>query len=122
MSFNTSTTPITGGQQAAWPDGQKVLGATLAVTAAGSTQADAAALAYGTTKVAGADSTAGVRLPAAVDGAMVAVSNPTAAQTLDIYPASGETINNGTVNVALTAAAQTLTILLADADGNWGAL
>lgn len=68
---------------------------------AGGGQADATQLAYGTNEVT-VVATAGdsVKLPAAVTGANVIVKND-GANTLDLYPATGDTIDDGSANAAI---------------------
>lgn len=80
--------------------------ATDAISAAGTTQGAATALTSGvnnvTTVAAGAD---GVRLPATAVGAKVVVWNNDAADTLNVYPASGSSINAGAADAAVTITA-----------------
>ena len=76
------------------------------VAAAGSTQADAAALssARAIHRVTGANATVGVILPAGVAGVSHMVLNAVNA-VLKVYPASGEKIESGTANAALECTA-----------------
>jgi hypothetical protein len=62
------------------------------VAAAGSTQANAAAVSDGFTLVSAADGTKGVVLPAAIAGRTVILKN-NAAAVLKVWPASGDAIN-----------------------------
>jgi hypothetical protein len=62
------------------------------VAAAGSTQANAAAVSDGFTLVSAADGTKGVVLPAAIAGRTVILKNNVAA-VLKVWPASGDAIN-----------------------------
>ena len=93
------------------------------VAAAGSAQGDAGAIVNLETIVTGADGAKGVVLPAVVDNLIITVHNVTANQGLKIYPASGEKINGGTVNVAviITSAASDTSALrfMKKAAGDW---
>lgn len=82
----------------------------LTVGAAGSTAADAGAIPFsGIVHATGADATKGVILPApSGPGDTCFVKNSTAANAvLKVYPPSGEAINNGTADAALSMAAKT---------------
>lgn len=92
------------------------------VAAAGSAQGDAAALGSGTTIVTGADGTKGVVLPAASAGRYREVYNTHATNGLKIYPASGDDINDGTTNAAITIEGKTLAIFRAIDDTTWAAI
>lgn len=93
------------------------------VAAAGSAQGDAGVLtADAINIVTGADATKGVVLPAAVAGSFVVVYSPTATHDLPIYPASGDDINDGSTDAAITATAQTLSILFAVDATTWAAV
>lgn len=84
------------------------------VAAAGSTNADAAALSAGYNIVTGADATKGVILPAAVAGRPVWVKNGAAA-VLKVYPPSGAAINGLTATTgAISMAANTFAIFMGD--------
>lgn len=74
-----------------------------AVTAAGSSQSDAAQLYHGLNVVTGADGTKGVVLPTARIGMVVHVKGVTAG-VLKVYPASGGTINALSANAAISFA------------------
>jgi hypothetical protein len=75
-----------------------------AVVAAGTVQGDAAALAGAVIyDVTAADGTKGVKLPAAATGKKIVVYN-NSANALKVYPASGDDINDGTVDVHVTIA------------------
>ncbi len=89
-----------------------------AVAAAGSTQANAAALAEGLNVVSAADGTKGVRLPTAVAGATVIVKN-TAAGALLIYPATGAAINAISANGSYSITNLTSTMLVASSATQW---
>lgn len=91
------------------------------VAAAGSTQGDAAQLAYGVNNVTAADGTKGVLLPPASPGKVVHVYNSVATNGLKIYPATGETINGGSANAAITSEGKTLATLVGTSSSNWAA-
>ena len=71
------------------------------VTAAGSTQGDAAQLYHGMNVVTGADGTKGVILPTAVPGMIVYLKGVTSA-VLKVYPKTGGAINALSANAALS--------------------
>jgi len=83
----------------------------LAVTAAGSTIADAAQLIEGLNIVTGADGTKGVILPVAVAGMTVEVKGVTAG-VLKIYPVSGSTINALSASAAISLASGAVPVIL----------
>lgn len=83
------------------------------VTATGSAQGDAAALPQQINIVAAADGTKGVVLPAAAPGVMRLVYNTHASNGLKVYPASGDDINDGTQDAAVTVEGKTLAIFVA---------
>jgi hypothetical protein len=90
--------------------GAIVSGPVTTVAAAGSTNADAAAIAAATyiCVVTAADGTKGVILPAMVDGQTIKVKN-NAGSILKIYPFSGAAINGLTATTgALSMAANTI--------------
>lgn len=96
---------------------------TAAVAAAGSAQGDAAALtenAYNI--VSAADGTKGVVLPAAVVGKEVWVYNTHASNGLKVYPASGDDINDGTTDAAITIEGKTLAYFKALDTATWAAI
>lgn len=72
------------------------------IAAAGSAQGDATAVASAINTVSAADGTKGVILPAAKAGLVVEVYNEHASNGLKIYPASGDDINDGTSDAAVT--------------------
>lgn len=72
------------------------------VAAAGSAQGDAAALTAGINTVSAADGTKGVILPAAKAGLVVQVYNEHATNGLKVYPATGDDINDGSADAAIT--------------------
>ena len=77
--------------------------AVAAVTAAGSTAADAAQLSQGLNVVTGADGTKGVILPVAVPGMQVIVKGVTAG-VLKVYPKTSSTINALSASAAISLA------------------
>jgi predicted RecA/RadA family phage recombinase len=80
----------------------------VSVAAAGSAQGDAAALTEAALNtVSAADGTKGVKLPAAVAGAKCSAYNEHATNGLKIYPATGDDINDGTTNAAITIEGKT---------------
>lgn len=83
-----------------------------AVTAAGSAQGDAAALADGLNVVAGADDTKGVVLPAATAGRVVLIKSTVANKILKVYPATGDAINALSANGALSLASGPTPVIL----------
>jgi len=89
-----------------------------AAAAAGTTQANATALAEGLNVVSAADGTKGVRLPTAVAGATVIVKN-TAAGALLIYPATGAAINAISANGSYSITNLTSTMLVASSATQW---
>jgi hypothetical protein len=102
-------------------DGLK-LGDFAEVTAAGSAQGDAASLTGVVNVVAGADNTKGVVLPAAAEGLTCVVYSSVATNGLKVYPATGDDINDGTTNTAVTIEGETLAIFLALDDTTWSAM
>lgn len=72
-----------------------------AVTAAGSTISDAAALSQGLNVVTGADGTKGVILPVAVAGMSIKIKGVTAG-VLKVWPQSGSTINALSASAAIS--------------------
>jgi len=74
-----------------------------AITAAGSTIADAAQLSQGLNVVTGADGTKGVILPVAVPGMQVIVKGVTAG-VLKVYPKTSSTINALSASAAISLA------------------
>jgi hypothetical protein len=97
--------------------------APVSVAAAGSAQGDATALTRGALNtVSGADGTKGVILPEAVAGSRVRVYNEHATNGLKVYPASGDDINDGTANAAITIEGKTLAWFEAIDASTWGAM
>lgn len=90
-----------------------------AVAAAGSAQGDAGALALGMNVVSAADGTKGVVLPAAIVGKEVQVYNAVATNGLKVYPASGDDINDGSADAAITIEGKTLATFVAIDSATW---
>lgn len=88
---------------------------------AGGGQASATQLVYGLNRVTVVASNGdSVKLPAAVAGGLVMVTNADAAQSINLYPASGDAINNLAADAALSVGAGK-TVWCAAYDGtNWG--
>lgn len=104
------------------PDYGNILGAPVAVTAAGTVQGDAAALTVDQLNYATGDGTVGVVLPSAVAGNTCRVYNLHATAGLKIYPATGDDINDGTTNAAVTIEGKTLALFEAVDDTTWAAI
>jgi hypothetical protein len=94
--------------------------ATLA--AAGSAQGDAAAIVSQIAYVSGADGTVGVVLPTAAAGLIRIVYNLHASNGLKVYPASGDDINDGTTDAAITIEGKTMAIFVALDSATWAAI
>ena len=88
------------------------------VAAAGSTQANAAAVSDGFTLVSGADGTKGVLLPAAVAGRTVILKN-NANAVLKVWPASGDAVNAIAADSNYVLAAYTSSLLVAYDSTTW---
>ena len=89
------------------------------VAAAGSTQGNAAALSDGFNLVSAADGTKGVLLPAAAAGRVVIIKNNTSAQTLKVWPATGDAINAVAANSNDTMAGLTSWMMIAYDATTW---
>jgi hypothetical protein len=95
----------------------------VAVAAAGSTQADAAALTLGTLNVvSAADGTKGVKLPAAAPGDVVRVYSSAATNALKVYAQTGGAINAGAANAAFSQTAQKVAVFECTNGTDWVAL
>ncbi len=93
--------------------------AVTAVTAAGSTAADAAQLSQGLNIVTGADGTKGVILPVAVPGMQVIVKGVTAG-VLKVYPKTSSTINALSASAAISFASGAIpAIFVASSTTQW---
>lgn len=91
----------------------------VAVTAAGSSQSDAAQLYHALNVVTGADGTKGVVLPTARAGMIVYLKGVTAG-VLKVYPATGGTINALSANAAISlASGATPAIFIASSATQW---
>lgn len=92
------------------------------IASAGSTAANSTALTANTRhSVSGADGTKGVTLPAAVAGMYVDVYNEHATNGLKIWPATGDDVNDGTTDAAITIEGKTLARLYALDGTTWAA-
>ena len=91
---------------------------TATVAAAGSTQANAAAVSDGFTLVSGADATKGVLLPAAVAGRTIILKN-NANAVLKVWPASGDAINAIAADSNYVLAPYTSSLLIAYDSTTW---
>jgi predicted RecA/RadA family phage recombinase len=95
----------------------------VAVAAAGSAQGDAAALTGSAVNVvSAADGTKGVILPAVTAGAYVEVYTSVATNGLKIYPATGDDINDGSANAAITIEGKTHAIFRGLDTSTWAAV
>lgn len=92
------------------------------VAAAGSAQGDATALTAMVNTISAADGTKGVKLPAAEAGKRVLVYNEHASNGLKVYPATGDDINDGTADAAVTIEGKTLAIFEALDATTWAAI
>lgn len=91
-----------------------------AVSAAGTAQGTATALVSNINNVTVVTAAAaGVRLPTAVAGMRILIRNSDSADTLNIYPATGGTINALGANTAFTLAAGSTTELMATTATQW---
>lgn len=91
---------------------------TASAAAAGSTQSDAPQLVDGVSFVTGADGTKGVKVPVGVARRQITIHN-VGASALKVYPSTGNTINGGAANAALSFAANTSAILTTHDGTNW---
>lgn len=102
------------------PRGNTPNGTVQTVASAGSVQGDAASLTGGFNTVTGADGTKGVILPPAVAGGPpVYIYNAVATNGLKFYPATGDTLNGGSANAALTMEGKTLAVCYPVDATNW---
>jgi len=88
------------------------------VAAAGSTQANAAAIATGFTLVSAADATKGVKLPAAAAGLVCIVKNNVNA-VLKVWPNTSDAINALNADAVMNMAALTSAIFVAYDATTW---
>ncbi len=94
--------------------------ATLAAT--GADQAGAAAIVHQISFCSAADGSVGVRLPAATAGLVRIVYNLHATAGLKVYPATGDDINDGTGDAAVTIEGKTMAIFVALDTATWAAI
>jgi len=90
--------------------------------AAGSAQGDATAITHQITYVTASDGNKGVILPAASAGAIYIVYDTVATSGLKIYPASGDDINDGTSDTAITIEGKTMAIFVGVDSTTWAAM
>lgn len=102
-------------------DRDSVANAITAFATGGQTNAIALTASYNrvTTVAAAADS---VKLPAAVAGSRVVVFNKAAANSLNVFPATGDKINALAVNAAYAMAVTKGALFLCVVDGTWDTL
>lgn len=98
--------------------GSMVISVDGSVTAAGTTQSDAAALTKTTNIVTTATANQGVKLPTASAGLSVTIVNTTAV-TIKVYPNTSDVIDGGTVNVAVNLAPYSSVQLVAQDNQDW---
>lgn len=89
------------------------------VAATGANQDSAAELDWGFTLVTGADNTKGVILPEAIVGGTVTVLNAVTNKTVEVYPASGETINAANADIPVTVGNAESSVFIAISDSAW---
>lgn len=92
------------------------------VAAAGSAQGDATAITKLLTYVTASDDAKGVKLPAAAAGLVYEVYNTVAAKVLKIYPSTGDDINDGTTDAALSIAGKSFARFVALDNTTWAAI
>lgn len=94
------------------------------ISAAGTSQATATAVAFDVNNVSAVDGTKGVRLPSAVGSLSYEkiIFNTDASNGLKIYPATGDKINGGSANAAITIEGNTMAILRSLDTSSWGAI
>jgi hypothetical protein len=88
------------------------------IAAAGSAQGDATAIAHLVEDVTAGDGTKGVVLPAASAGLVYRVYN-NSGSNLKVYPASGDDINDGTTDAAVTLSTKTVATFVALDSTTW---
>jgi hypothetical protein len=91
---------------------------TAAVTAAGTTAADATVVSTPNVRVSTAGASTGIRVPPAETGALMFIRND-GANTVTVYPATGGTINGG---ASTTIAAAKSVLLLGTGSTAWVSL
>ena len=115
---------------AAWKDALKIIAATgrvafksitTAISAAGSTQGTATALTASFNEVTAVAASQGVVLPSPEAGDFLLVANQ-GANALNVYPASGHSINNLSTNTAQSLGVDTRRIFFATTSSKWYSL
>jgi hypothetical protein len=105
------------------PDSTYALDKDLAVAAAGADQATATALTKYFNKVTSstAGTADGVKLPAALTDKVIVVFNGSA-NPVNVYPATGEIIDDNAANASVSVAANAITYFASLEDGKWQSL
>lgn len=88
------------------------------VAAAGANQGNAALLSLGFNYVTGADDAKGVKLPTAAAGSVVIIKVGPGADLL-VYPNTGDKINDGSANAAITVVDDVCFMLIAKDATDW---
>jgi hypothetical protein len=101
--------------------GSSTLSITGTVSAAGSTQGDATALTKTYNIVTTASANQGIKLPDCAAGLETLILNETSA-TIKVYPATGETIDSGATNAAISLAPSTSLRLVGVSATKWNRL
>jgi hypothetical protein len=92
------------------------------VAAAGANQGNATAITNKVTYVTAADGTKGVVLPAASAGLVYVLYTTVATNGLNVYPASGDDINDGSADAAVVMEGKTAAIFIALDSSTWAAI
>jgi hypothetical protein len=90
-----------------------------AVTSAGTTAADATVLTADLNSVTSTTTAQGVRLPAALDGKRIIVSNTAGNRAINVYPASGDAIDLYGVDAVVALAAYSYIEVVCVTAGQW---
>jgi hypothetical protein len=119
VTLSSASATITGGTVS----GITSLGAAVtSVAATGTNQATAAPLTGVIHNVTAADGTKAVVLPAAAEGRIMYVYNSVATNGLPVFPGSGDAINGGSGDAAVTIEGKTLAIFIGTSASNWAAI
>jgi len=112
---------LVGGSVQELPGGDTLPGASVgaAITAAGTTAADATPITASINNVTTTTTGQGVRLPAATTGARIVISNTTGSRMLSVYPAPGEAIDLYGVDGDLSLLAYSLIEVVCATTGLW---
>ena len=90
------------------------------VSAAGSDQSGAAAITRFYNTVTGADGSKGIRLPTGAITGMTCHINNSGGSNLKVYPPSGQQINAGSTNAAVTQAGGAYVMFVYTGSNIWG--